>query len=230
MPHIIRVGSPCQCLNRVRIACDIRTHKLPFQTKPLDWPTRPIEAHKIGDWIILWIRGLETRKFHLIHKERAIYMQMLNRAHRQRSKSLGVLVLCANTFAQQVVKRLIKRNWYQISCLNGTLGIYHRITKRQRHILNRRECEHICRHKLIHWAVVLEHAIGGLFYVIIGRICDIRHQPSMEIVELEPLAWCQLQRNHRRSRRTLREDIRGMISISPLDILALDTDTTPPCV
>ena len=157
-------------------------------------------------------------------------MQVLNRAHRQRSKSLGVLVLCANTFAQKVVKRFVKRNWYQISSLNGTLGIHHRITKRQRHILNRRECEHICRHKLIHWAIILEHAIGGLFYVIIGRICDIRHQPSMEIVELKPLAWCQLQRNHRHGRRTLREDIRGMISVSPLDILALDTDTTPPCV
>ena len=178
---------------------------------------------------MLRIGLLQTGKLELIQEERSVQPQMVRRTNGDRTKHLRVLILRRQALGEQVIQRFVERNRNEIRSLHVPLSIHDRVSERELHILAGHEREHIRCHELIGRTIFpLRHAFPVVLHIIIGAIRHITRQPRMEIVELKPLAGCQLERNHRHSRIMCGENIRTMLCVTPSDAFALHTDRTPP--
>ena len=156
---------------------------------------------------------------------------MIRWTKRQGCKELRVLVLRVHPFRKEVIKRFEECNRNEELCLRIAFGIDDRVTETELQILTGNESEHIRRHELIMGTIVDLGAIFGVaLYVVIRRVDYVTGQPRMKIIELEPLARRQLQRQHRNCRIVGREDVRAMLCVTPLDTFTLNAYTTPPHV
>ena len=135
-------------------------------------------------------------------------------------KYLRILVFQRKSFCQCVVNGLVKSNRDKICRLNILLCINDRISKRDIQIPDRRNGKHIGSNKLIRHPVL---SFIIIIKIIASRVRHIRNQPTMEILHFEPLCRFQMQRKHRKRRRTSRQNIRTMIIITPNHIIFYQT-------
>ena len=154
---------------------------------------------------------------------------MVRRTNGDRTKHLRVLILRRQALGQQVIQRFVERNRNEIRSLHVPLRVHNGVSERELHILARHEREQVRCHELIGRPILtLRHAFPVVLYIIIGTVQHVTRQPRMEIVELKPLAGCQLECNHWHSRIVCGENIRTMLRVTPSDAFALHANRAPP--
>ena len=207
MSHVVGVGREVEHLDGVRVRSNIRAHELTLETQSVDRPSAPLESENVGQGIVLLVGRFESGEFELVDIECTVQAQVIGRPDSDRGKDLGVLVLRTETFGEQVVERLVERYRNEVCRLHVTLGIDDGVTDGEMDVLDGLEREHVSRHELVHGTVMGARLTFGIILVVIIRgIRHVAHEPSMEIIELEPRARSELQGNHRYGRIMCRED------------------------
>ena len=93
------------------------------------------------------------------------------------------------------------------------------------------ECQHVgCYEFVLRTVFFCCYAIVVVFDIIFCAVDDIADEPTVYVVEFEPLAWSQVQRQHWETWRASRNDVRTIVGVAPLYHVFHQPDASPPSV